>query len=68
MFNWDDIRFFLELARKGRLVAAATRLHVDHTTVSRRIAQLEQAVDARLFDKSPQGYQLTRQVSIPNQA
>lgn len=59
MFNWDDIRFFLELARKGRLVAAATRLHVDHTTVSRRIAQLEQAVDARLFDKSPQGYQLT---------
>ncbi len=59
MFNWDDIRFFLELARKGRLVAAAQRLHVDHTTVSRRIAQLEHAVDARLFDKSPQGYQLT---------
>lgn len=59
MFNWDDIRFFLELARKGRLVAAASRLQVDHTTVSRRIAQLEQSVDARLFDKSPQGYQLT---------
>lgn len=59
MFNWDDIRFFLELARKGRLVAAASRLHVDHTTVSRRIAHLEQSVDARLFDKSPQGYQLT---------
>ncbi|MEX1147017.1 MAG: LysR family transcriptional regulator [Sphingomonadales bacterium] len=59
MFNWDDIRYFLELARKGRLVAAARRLQVDHTTVSRRIAHLEQAVDARLFDKSPQGYQLT---------
>lgn len=59
MFNWDDIRFFLELARKGRLVAAAQRLHVDHTTVSRRIAHLEKEVDARLFDKSPQGYQLT---------
>lgn len=59
MFAWDDLRFFLELARKGRLVAAAQRLHVDHTTVSRRIAQLEAAVEARLFDKSPQGYQLT---------
>ncbi|MDA5194074.1 LysR family transcriptional regulator [Govanella unica] len=59
MFNWDDLRFFLELARKGRLVSAAQRLHVDHTTVSRRIAALEQAMDARLFDKSPQGYQLT---------
>lgn len=59
MFNWDDLRHFLELARKGRLVAAAQRLHVDHTTVSRRIAALEQAVNARLFDKSPQGYQLT---------
>lgn len=59
MFAWDDLRFFLELARKGRLVAAAQRLHVDHTTVSRRIAQLEAAVEARLFDKSPRGYQLT---------
>jgi DNA-binding transcriptional LysR family regulator len=59
MFNWDDLRFFLELARKGRLISAARRLHVDHTTVSRRIAQLEEAMDARLFDKSPQGYKLT---------
>lgn len=57
--NWDDIRFFLELSRKGRLVTAAQRLHVDHTTVSRRIAVLEQSVDARLFDKTPSGYQLT---------
>ena len=57
--NWDDIRFFLELARKGRLVSAAQRLHVDHTTVSRRIAVLERSVDARLFDKTPTGYQLT---------
>lgn len=59
MFNWDDLRFFLELSRKGRLVSSAQRLHVDHTTVSRRIAALEQAVDARLFDKGPAGYRLT---------
>jgi DNA-binding transcriptional LysR family regulator len=59
MFSWDDIRFFLELSRKGRLITAAQRLHVDHTTVSRRIAVLEQALDTRLFDKKPAGYQLT---------
>jgi DNA-binding transcriptional LysR family regulator len=35
------------------------RLHVDHTTVSRRIAALEKQLDVRLFDKSPNGYQLT---------
>lgn len=40
-------------------MSAARRLHVDHTTVSRRIAVLERAVDARLFDKTPSGYQLT---------
>ncbi len=59
MFNWDDLRFFLELSRKGRLVTAARRLHVDHTTVSRRLAALEQSFDARLFDKTPNGYHLT---------
>ena len=38
---------------------AAVRLQVDHTTVSRRIAALEKQLDVRLFDKSPNGYQLT---------
>lgn len=59
MFDWNDLRFFLELSRKGRLISAARKLHVDHTTVSRRIAALEDQLDARLFDKSPRGYQLT---------
>lgn len=59
MFDWNDLRFFLEVSRRGRLAPAAQRLHVDHTTVSRRIAILERAVDARLFDKTPSGYQLT---------
>jgi len=59
MFDWNDLRFFLELSRRGRLVSVAHKLHVDHTTVSRRIAALENQLDARLFDKSPRGYQLT---------
>ena len=59
MYDWDDLRYFLELSRQGKLVRAAARLHVDHTTVSRRITALEKQLDVRLFDKSPNGYQLT---------
>jgi len=59
MYHWDDLRYFLELSRQGKLVKAAARLHVDHTTVSRRIGVLEKQLDVRLFDKSPRGYQLT---------
>ena len=59
MFDWNDLKYFLELSRQGKLVRAAVRLQVDHSTVSRRIATLEQQLDVRLFDKSPNGYQLT---------
>ncbi|WP_417320350.1 LysR family transcriptional regulator [Emcibacter sp.] len=59
MYNWNDLKYFLELSRRGKLVEAARRLHVDHTTVSRRITALEESLNARLFDKSPRGYQLT---------
>ncbi|MDH3217992.1 MAG: LysR family transcriptional regulator [Gammaproteobacteria bacterium] len=59
MYDWNDLRFFLELSRQGKLVRAAARLHVDHTTVSRRITALEKQLDVRLFDKSPNGYRLT---------
>ena len=59
MYDWNDLRYFLELSRQGKLVRAAKRLHVDHTTVSRRITALEKQLDVRLFDKSPGGYQLT---------
>ena len=59
MYDWNDLRYFLELSRRGKLIKAAARLHVDHTTVSRRIASLETELDVRLFDKSPRGYQLT---------
>jgi len=59
MYDWNDLKYFLALSRQGKLVRAAVRLQVDHTTVSRRIAALEKQLDVRLFDKSPNGYQLT---------
>jgi DNA-binding transcriptional LysR family regulator len=58
-FDWDDLRFFLAVARSGRLTAAARRLGADHATVSRRITSLEEALKAKLFERRPQGYTLT---------
>jgi DNA-binding transcriptional LysR family regulator len=58
-FDWNNLRDFLAVARAGRLTTAAARLGADHTTVARRIAALEQALEARLFDRSPAGYALT---------
>ncbi|MGB7334646.1 MAG: LysR family transcriptional regulator, partial [Salaquimonas sp.] len=57
--NWDDYRFFLAVARSGRLSQAGQQLGVDHATVGRRIKALETVLKVNLFDRSPQGYRLT---------
>lgn len=60
-FDWSDLRSFLAVARSGRLTVAAARLRLDHSTLSRRLAGLEQDLKAKLFDRSPTGYTLTEQ-------
>jgi DNA-binding transcriptional LysR family regulator len=57
--DWDNVRVFLAVARGGQFVAAARRLRLDHATVSRRIAALEAALGARLFDRRTTGAKLT---------
>ena len=57
--DWSTLPFFLELARQGRLAPAARRLRVDHTTVSRRVAELEKSLDLKLFDRTADGFALT---------
>lgn len=59
ILDWDNLRFFLAVARSGRLTVAARNLKVDHATCSRRIAALETALAAKLFERRPQGYGLT---------
>ena len=59
MIDWDDIRYFLAVARGGSVRAAAEGLGVYHSTVLRRIAQLEDRLGARMFEKLPTGYRLT---------
>jgi DNA-binding transcriptional LysR family regulator len=59
MIDWDDVRYFLAVARGGSVRAAAERLRVNHSTVLRRIAQLEERLGAHMFEKLPSGYRLT---------
>lgn len=57
--NWDDLKVFLAVARNESLSAAGRALRLDPATVGRRVARLEEALAARLFVKTPQGYALT---------
>jgi DNA-binding transcriptional LysR family regulator len=59
MIDWDDVRYFLAIAREGSVRAAADRLDVNHSTVLRRISLFEERLGARLFEKLPSGYRLT---------
>lgn len=59
MIDWDNVRYFLAAARGGSVRAAAKRLAVNHATVLRRIAQLEEHLGAQMFEKLPSGYRLT---------
>jgi len=57
--DWDNLRYFLELARTGTLAAAARRAGVEHTTVARRIRLLEKQMGAPLFAREAAGHRLT---------
>jgi DNA-binding transcriptional LysR family regulator len=52
---WDDVRLFLALGRVRTLGRAAEALGVDASTVSRRLAALEEALSATLFDRGREG-------------
>ena len=57
--NWDDVRIFLAVARAGQILGAARRLELNHATVSRRIAALEEALRTKLFRRLTTGSELT---------
>lgn len=57
--NWDDLRYFLSVARERQMLGAARKLGVSQARLSRHIAALEEAVGARLFDRTTRGCTLT---------
>jgi DNA-binding transcriptional LysR family regulator len=59
MFDWDDLRTILAVARGGGLARAAARLGVDQSTVFRRIKRLEDKLAVRLFERLASGYVAT---------
>ncbi len=61
MADWDDLRFFLAVARAESLSRAGQALRLDPATVGRRIARLEGDLGATLFRRSAQGYTPTEE-------
>src|SRR5450631_3407252 len=57
--NWDEFRLVKAIAQARSLVGAAQALGLNHSTVFRRLAAIETAVGARLFERSRAGYQAT---------
>jgi DNA-binding transcriptional LysR family regulator len=58
-WQWDDVRFFLAVARAGSLSGAARVLGVGHVTVGRRIALLEKRLGVTLLQRTPGGFDVT---------
>ncbi len=59
MLDWNDLRYFLAVARGDSTLAAGRALRVSQTTVARRIAALERALKLAVFERRQAGYALT---------
>src|SRR2546423_11090432 len=59
MLSWDDFRYVKAIADTRSLGGAAQELSVNHSTVFRRLAQIEKQLGSRLFERSRGGYALT---------
>lgn len=59
MFEWDDVKYFLAVARHGSTLAAAKALSLSQSTVQRRIAELERKLGRELVKRHATGYRLT---------
>lgn len=57
--DWDDLRLFLQIRRVGSLAQAARQLRVDHSTLSRRLGQLELCLGGPLFERRRSGLKAT---------
>ena len=55
----DDLLILLAVGRTGRYVSAAEQLGINHTTISRRIAALEEAIGGRVLTRVGNSWELT---------
>ena len=57
--NWDDLKIFLDVSRQQKLDEVSAHLHIDSTTISRRIKRLELDLGMTLFERTRRGHVLT---------
>ena len=57
-------RVFKEVAETGNISAAAKNLYISQSAVSQSVKQLETALQARLFARSPRGVTLTPEIEL----
>lgn len=57
--EWGDLRVFLQVARAGQIAGASRSLELNHSTISRRIARLEERMGVLLFDRAGRRLHLT---------
>jgi DNA-binding transcriptional LysR family regulator len=48
--NWDDLRIVAAIRDEGTFAGAGARLHIDETTIGRRLRRIERALGVRLFE------------------
>ena len=60
MYDWNDLKHLLAVARHGSTLAAARSLGVNQSTVQRRIAELERKLGCALVERHQSGYRLTQ--------
>ena len=60
MFDWNDLRYFLAVARYGSTVAAAKALNLSQSTVHRRLVELEKRIGRDVVIRHATGYRLTQ--------
>jgi DNA-binding transcriptional LysR family regulator len=59
MLSWDDFRYVKAIADSRSLAGAAEQLGINHSTVFRRLGQIEEHLGSRLFERGRGGYALT---------
>jgi DNA-binding transcriptional LysR family regulator len=59
MFDWNDLTYFLAVARHGSTIAAGKALGLSQSTVHRRLSELERRIGHKLVTRHTTGYRLT---------
>lgn len=59
MFDWNDLRHLLAVARHGSTIAAGHALDLSQSTVHRRLVELESRIGRQLVTRHSTGYRLT---------